>query len=417
MTKLFLPVTAILLMLGTGLAETCHAQGFGGLHRDGSRNRFGLSGSNQRPSQFNLTNRYTNEFSSRKPSASPYAPRDRVTADDIMAVTGDRPPGTLDIGEDGMPLGEAMNMAGTRFPMELETTPHPVGPPASAYGGLPSDVGMPAVGPGPFGPDVRGLGPVGARRAVRRGVRGGIGPGPRRGFGRGFRRGPHFARGFYSPAWYGAYPGAWYPGPAAWANNGTPWVPPEWELMKKFMGIDDAQPRQYEYGKNVTYQDNSVYVDGDNVGSADEFYQQAQGLADTGSRAATPDGQKWMPLGVFTITREGEQDDDMVVQLAVNPDGVIRGNLTSTLTNDTRTIQGSVDKSTQRVAFTITGNPDNVAETSLDNLTKDKVPLLIHYGQERTEQRVLVRLDESEANASDDTEGDSDEPTPAPSNR
>ena len=53
---------------------------------------------------------------------------------------------------------------------------------------------------------------------------------------------------------------------------------------------------------------------------------------------------------------------------------------------------GSLDKQTQRVAFTAGDYKNTVFETGLNNLTKNEAPLLIHYGQDRTEQWLLVRL-------------------------
>ena len=41
----------------------------------------------------------------------------------------------------------------------------------------------------------------------------------------------------------------------------------------------------YNYGNNVTYQDNSVYMNGQDMGTADQYYQQAQELASTGAAA------------------------------------------------------------------------------------------------------------------------------------
>jgi len=46
----------------------------------------------------------------------------------------------------------------------------------------------------------------------------------------------------------------------------------------------------------------------------------------------------------------------------------------------------------QRVAFTVDDNKTNVVETGLYNLTKDEAPALIHFGKDRTEQWLLVRL-------------------------
>ena len=38
-------------------------------------------------------------------------------------------------------------------------------------------------------------------------------------------------------------------------------------------------PIPYDYGSSVVYQDNSVYVNGQNAGSPEEYSQQAQTLA------------------------------------------------------------------------------------------------------------------------------------------
>ena len=78
--------------------------------------------------------------------------------------------------------------------------------------------------------------------------------------------------------------------------------------------------------------------------------------------------------------------------MAVNKDGIIRGNYTATVTNDTKPVQGSVDKKTQRAAWTIGDNKENVIETGIYNLTKDEAPVLVHFGKDKTEQWTLVRL-------------------------
>ena len=75
-----------------------------------------------------------------------------------------------------------------------------------------------------------------------------------------------------------------------------------------------------------------------------------------------------------------------------NKAGVIRGNFTDTTTDSTQTVQGSVDKQTQRVAFTVGDNKTNVVETGLYNLTKDEAPALMHIGPDKTQQWLLVRI-------------------------
>ena len=87
----------------------------------------------------------------------------------------------------------------------------------------------------------------------------------------------------------------------------------------------------------------------------------------------------------------------MDIQLAVNKQGVIRGNYTDTVTNKNQAIQGSVDKQTQRVAFTVGDNKTNIVETGLYNLTKDEAPCLIHVGKDHLQQWLLVRLQKPDA--------------------
>ncbi|MBA3482548.1 MAG: protocadherin, partial [Pirellulales bacterium] len=83
---------------------------------------------------------------------------------------------------------------------------------------------------------------------------------------------------------------------------------------------------------------------------------------------------------------------DVSIQLAVSKDGVIRGNYTDSATNQNQVVQGSIDKQTQRAAFTVGDNKTSVIETGLYNLTKDEAPCLLHIGKDRTEQWLLVRL-------------------------
>ncbi len=203
--------------------------------------------------------------------------------------------------------------------------------------------------------------------------------------------------GYYGRDWYARYPSAW--SAAGWAT-GTAWRACAWSDAAAYCGYTAAPPVYYDYGNNITYQDNSVYVDGQDVGSGEQYYDQAAGLASTGAAAeASPDAD-WLPLGVFALTESDKTTSDVSIQLAVNKQGVIRGNSTDTVTNKNQVVQGSVDKQTQRVAFTVGDNTTNVVETGLYNLTKDEAPCLIHFGKDKTEQWLLVRLHKPDAASS-----------------
>ena len=77
------------------------------------------------------------------------------------------------------------------------------------------------------------------------------------------------------------------------------------------------------------------------------------------------------------------------MQIAVNKDGVLRGNYHDLLTDTVTPILGAVDKQNQRVAMKLQGNDSVVVETGLYNLTNDEVPVLVHFGPDRQETRTL----------------------------
>ena len=195
--------------------------------------------------------------------------------------------------------------------------------------------------------------------------------------------------GVYGRDWYARYPGAW--SAAAWPAGAT-WRACTWGAAASYCGYFQATPLYYDYGNNVTYQDDSVYVNGDSVGTAEQYYDQAASLASTGAKAEAASDGDWLPLGVFALTKPDQTKSDVSIQLAVNKQGVIRGNYTDSVTNKNQVVQGSVDKQTQRVAFTVGENTTNLVETGLYNLTKDEAPCLIHFGKDRAEQWLLVRL-------------------------
>ena len=166
-----------------------------------------------------------------------------------------------------------------------------------------------------------------------------------------------------------------------------------------------ATPYYYDYGPggNVYYENNVVYVDGQQYASADEYYDQAVEIAavpEVTQEAA--DDMEWLPLGVFAMTKEGVDDANMLLQLAVNKDGLISGTLYNEATNTSRALQGKVDKETQRAAWTFADgkNSDVVMETGIYNLTEDTSKAIIHHGSERTQPIVLVRLEEPESEQS-----------------
>ena len=406
MTKFHWSFACIVLTLCAGLAETSWGRGFGGMHGGGGFHGGGgmhggggfhggmPRGGGMHPSGNFGGARPGGNFGGARPGGNFGGEN----------FGGARPGGNFG-GENfggtrpGGSLGGANNFVGAGRPGELGRSfpggdAHGFGEAAkrnefaggerpnrtqlNSFLGMPSDSGMHAVAGSHVGIDQRGL-----TRYPDADLR---------------RHGDYVRRDFhhydyYSANWYRRYPGAWYPRRYAYGNV---WAAATWASMTGWFGYGNTAPDYYNYGNNVTYQDNSVYVNGQDVGTSDQYYQQAQTLASTGTKAQPTDDEQWMPLGVFAMTHGDQTNANLVLQLAVSKEGIIRGNYTFTTTNDTKPVQGSVDKKTQRAAWTIGDNTDNVMETGIYNLTKDEAPMLVHFGKDKTETWVLVRVKQDE---------------------
>ncbi|WP_417744580.1 protocadherin [Rosistilla oblonga] len=202
----------------------------------------------------------------------------------------------------------------------------------------------------------------------------------------------------YGGRWYTDHPGAWFA--AGWAT-GAAWRAASWASVGAWMDYYPTTPVYYDYGNNITYENNNVYVDGQDAGTTEQYYAQATELAKSGATAKAPSDGDWLPLGVFALTKNRQTNAIVTIQLAVNKQGVIRGNYTDTKTGKTMVIQGAVDKKTQQVAFTVGDNQSNLIETGLYNLTKDEAPALVHIGDGKTEQYLLVRLKNKDQDSAD----------------
>ena len=162
-----------------------------------------------------------------------------------------------------------------------------------------------------------------------------------------------------------------------------------------------AQPIYYDYGTggNVVIQDNSVYINEQEVASVEDYAQSAAALATVPPPESKEEAEEmeWMPLGTFAVvTNKEEEEPATVIQLAVSKNGIVSGTLYNRVKDDTRSIQGQVDKETQRVAFRIADSDNVVMETGLYNLTQEEAPVMVHYGTETIKYYLFVRLENPE---------------------
>jgi hypothetical protein len=163
-------------------------------------------------------------------------------------------------------------------------------------------------------------------------------------------------------------------------------------------------PVYYDYGAggNVVYQPDGVYVDGQCVGTAAEYAQSAANLAtvDSTYNDSTPADDDFLPLGTFSLaTGPEDTSPTRVLQFAVDKQGIISGSMYNSATNQTYIVQGKVDKTSQRAAFTVGDKADTVLETGIYNLTQDHTTLLVHYSTGQTGTFYLVRMSAPSENA------------------
>ncbi len=209
--------------------------------------------------------------------------------------------------------------------------------------------------------------------------------------------------GMFTPAWSGAHPWAWHPAAYTAADWGRAvWAVPTAAAVGAWLGSTAAYV-PYDYGNNVTYQDNEVYYGAQPVATRQQYYQQALTIAGSGNGAAGPASPgassrnpPWLPLGVFGLVAEGQKTPSMIFQLAVDKAGAIRGNYYDQVSDTTVPVTGAVDKRDQRVAWTVGNNQKLVIDTALYNLTQNASTALVHDGSGQTEQYVLVRMKQPE---------------------
>jgi hypothetical protein len=182
------------------------------------------------------------------------------------------------------------------------------------------------------------------------------------------------------------------------------WSYPSWGgLCNWFPNYGWSSPYYYGYGYggNVVYRDNYVYIDDQPIATTAQYAQSAADLATVDPSTIDPAlNSEWLPLGTFALMADKDDvDAPRVVQLVVDKQGIVSGTMYNKSTDKTHVVQGRVDKETQRVAFTIDDNEDVVFETGIYNLTQDETPVLVHFGADRTETFLLVRLEEPKADA------------------
>ena len=143
------------------------------------------------------------------------------------------------------------------------------------------------------------------------------------------------------------------------------------------------------------YNEDEVYYGDMSVATAEEYADQAATICEAAPDSLNPQNYEWMPLGVFAVTQDREATGDtptLYMQLAVSEDGIISGTFKNMANGDVQTLEGMVDKKSQRVAWSVQGKSSPIVETGLSNWTQDTTPVLVHFADGQTQQWLFVRL-------------------------
>lgn len=193
----------------------------------------------------------------------------------------------------------------------------------------------------------------------------------------------------YNAGLYAGYPNAW---PANNLAYNSVYYNPGYRAVAAAVGLPGT-PVLYDYGGNVVAQSGTVYVNGDAAGTSQEYADQASLIASSGAADPNADS-KWIPLGVFAVVEGDQTSSDDTFELAVNAEGLIRGNYHNIRNDQVLPLAGAVDKSTQRAAWTIAGDKFPIYDSGIANLTKDATPLYVHTEDGQSNQITLVRLNQ-----------------------
>ncbi len=166
-------------------------------------------------------------------------------------------------------------------------------------------------------------------------------------------RGNTIRNNFYGGGWYGGrgwygahfnawWPGRWYGGWDGWGVGLATGL--LWADLATWGGYG-AAPVSYDYGTTVVYSDDAVSVAGEEAGTPEEYAQQATDLAESGAAdGVAGDEDEWRPLGVYALARDGETKPSTFISLAVNQQGVLRGNYYDAISDSSMEITGKVDQ-------------------------------------------------------------------------
>ena len=177
----------------------------------------------------------------------------------------------------------------------------------------------------------------------------------------------------FSPGWYAQHPNAWqlthpYAGKAVVAATAVG--------LAGWLAVTDAAGSSGGYSSGYTSA--TVYET-----TPAEAAQQATDLAQSGA-GEVPDTTQWKPIGVYAFRSVKNSEATRLLQLAVSPEGIVRGSHYDLISGEVANVSGAVDRNQLRVSWTIGEAGKVVFESSLSELTKPDGQVTAHFPDGQT---------------------------------
>jgi hypothetical protein len=117
------------------------------------------------------------------------------------------------------------------------------------------------------------------------------------------------------------------------------------------------------------------------------------GLNTADAPAQPESGEQFLPLGVFALAPAGGNEPSALVQLAVRPDGTLRGNYLDRVTGTSWPIEGTLHKHTQLATFRASVPGSAEFEASLVSLTRPHGSVRLRFAGGETRDWNLARFE------------------------
>jgi hypothetical protein len=177
----------------------------------------------------------------------------------------------------------------------------------------------------------------------------------------------------FSPAWYADHPGAWrFANPRAGVIAAA-------SIASVGAWLDD------DYYVPVDSEDDTVGYEE----TPSEDYAPQQTMANV-----APDTQEWMTLGTYSLSSNQNAPPSVMLQLAVDHAGELRGVYYDSFTNTTHNVIGTLNPKTKQAQWSFDTNQDVTFQTSMDQLLQPtgSVAVNLTTGQQQWQ---LARVDQT----------------------